>query len=57
MTAKESSVHHDKFVQAHGENVWELEALEPADLQNVLREAIDSVIDVEAFNAELEAEK
>jgi hypothetical protein len=57
MTAKETSVHHDKFVAEHGENVWELEALEPSDLQDVLREAVDSVIDVEAFNAELDAEK
>src|SRR4051812_15332607 len=57
MTAKVSSVHHDKFVDKHGENVFELEALPPNVLQEILRDAIDSVIDIDAFNAELEEEK
>ena len=46
----------DKFVAAHGPNVFELEALLPADLQSILRQAIDSVIDRSAFEAEVEAE-
>ena len=45
------------FVTKHGEDVWELEALSPATLQDVLREAIDAVIDPEAFNYEVEQEK
>jgi ParB-like chromosome segregation protein Spo0J len=56
MTAKTTSVHHDKFVAQHGHNVFELEALPPAELQRILRQAIDSVIDVNAYNREVEAE-
>lgn len=56
MKAKETSRHHKKFVAGHGENAYELEALKPEQLEQVVTEAIDSVIDRAAFNAELEAE-
>lgn len=36
---------------------YELEAMTPEQLQLILTETIDRVIDSEAFNAELEAEK
>ena len=52
MTAKASSKQTAKFVAKHGSHVWELEALEPDDLQGILREAILSVLDLDAFNAE-----
>jgi len=57
MKAKQTSVNYRRFVQHHGDDVFELEALAPETLQAVLREAIDGVIDVEAFNRELDAEK
>lgn len=57
MEAKASSSNHDKFVAKHGKHVWEVEALPPEQLQAELRKVIDSVIDVAAFNAELEREK
>jgi hypothetical protein len=58
MTAKESSVNYDRFLQRHADTVvHELDALTPAQLQDVLIKAIDSVLDVPAFNAELEREK
>ncbi len=57
MEAKKSSANYRKFVTRHGANVYELEALKPEDLQAVLREAVDRVIDIEAFNAELAQEK
>lgn len=56
MQAKETSVHHRKFVNRHGSDVFELEALSPAQLQQVLREAIDSVIDRDAFDYEVAEE-
>jgi hypothetical protein len=56
MTAKLKSTNRKKFVERHGENVWELEALEPEQLQTILDQAIRAVIDVDAFNAEVEAE-
>ena len=44
----------DKPVSARG--VFELEAIKGTPLQSILTDAIDSVIDVEAFNHELEEE-
>lgn len=57
MLAKASSSNHAKFVAAHGTHAYELEALPPETLQDILRGAIDRVIDTEAFNAELNAER
>ncbi len=57
LEAKRGSVNYKKFVERHGMDVFELEALDPDDLQEILGEAIDGVIDIDAFNAELDAEK
>ena len=56
MIAKESSSNTPKFIEQHGKNVWELEALRPQVLQKILTEAIESVLDIDAFNREVEAE-
>jgi hypothetical protein len=57
LKAKASSSRYGKFTEKHGDDVFELEAVPPAELQALLRRAIDSVIDVEAFNAEVDREK
>lgn len=57
MTAKTGSKHCARFVAKHGNDVFEVEALAPEDLQDILREVIDGVIDADAFNAEVEAEE
>jgi len=57
MKAKKGSATRKRFVNRFGDNVFELEALRPDVLQRLLTEAIDSVIDAKAFNAELDAEK
>jgi hypothetical protein len=57
LKAKKTSTHYKKFVAKHGPNAYELEALAPADLQRILEDAIDSVLDIDAFNRELDAEK
>src|SRR5262249_19279138 len=57
MKAKATSSRYGKFVERHGDDVYELEAIPPAALQATLREAIDGVLDVGVFNAEVEAEK
>jgi hypothetical protein len=44
-------------VDLHGANVYELEAVPPQQLQQILRQAIDGVIDTGAFNAEVDREK
>ncbi len=45
MTAKQGSAHYERFVEAHGENVFELEALQPAHLERILCDAIDNVLE------------
>lgn len=57
MEAKETSSNCQKFVQRFGRYVYELEAIPPEQLQEILRRTIDQVLDVDAFNAEIEAEK
>jgi hypothetical protein len=58
LTAKQGSAHYAKFVAKHRtKNVWELDALEPAELQRMLTKAIDTVLNVELFNRELDAER
>ncbi|MDQ3665402.1 MAG: ParB N-terminal domain-containing protein [Acidobacteriota bacterium] len=56
--AKKSSPNYQKYVEGYGtDNVWELEALSPALQQKLLVSAIDSVIDVDAYNYEVGKEE
>jgi hypothetical protein len=57
LEAKESSSRYKRFVEKQGKHVYELEALTPKQLQDALQKSIDTVIDTEAFNRELDAEK
>lgn len=54
--AKVTSSNFKRFSAAHGSDAYELEALKPAQLQDCMREAIDSVLDIAAYNAEVERE-
>lgn len=55
LEAKESSENFAKFVKRHGRrDAYELEAVSPEVLQRWTDEAIRSVLDIEAFNAEVE---
>jgi hypothetical protein len=56
MTAKETSINYKKFAEKYGDSVFEVEALSPENLQDILRKAIDGVIDIDAFNYELSEE-
>lgn len=56
--AKQGSSNYTKFVTRYGDDaVFELEALKPEDLQQILRDAIDSVIDQDRYNHEVERER
>lgn len=55
--AKVSSSRYKDFVERFGKSVYELESLKPEKLQEILAEAIDSVMDRKLFNQELKAEK
>ena len=57
MEAKKTSSKFAKFVKKYGNSeVYELEAISPAQMQATVREAIESTIDLSAFNTELAAE-
>lgn len=56
-TAKKTSRHYTKFVNRYGENVFELEALSPAQLQNLVRQSIQSAMDMDAFQREQNQER
>lgn len=53
---KEKSSRAPRFRELYGENTFELEAIPPPQLQDWLRGAIDSVLDVAAFNNEVDRE-
>jgi hypothetical protein len=57
MEAKEKSSRYRKFVNRHGRSVFELEALPPETLQRILREAIDTVLDLQLYNSEIARER
>ena len=57
MDAKESSPNYEKFVRQYGTKVVELDAAPVELLQDHLRKAIESVIDVKEFNAQIELER
>jgi hypothetical protein len=53
---KKNSKRSQKFAAKYGESVYELEALRPSERARLLTEAIDEVLDIDAFNAEVDAE-
>lgn len=55
--AKESSSNFRRYVDRFGEDVYELEAVPPRTLQAMLRDALNGVIDREAFDHEVENER
>jgi ParB-like nuclease domain len=58
MEAKDSSPTYDAFIDRYGiTDAYELEALEPGDLQRILEDAIDEVMNMDAYWDELEEEK
>ena len=58
MDAKVSSPTYAEFVDRYGvTDAYELEALEPPDLQQILEDAIGEVMDMDAYQAELDHEE
>lgn len=56
--AKPSSPNYQKYIKRYGTNaIWELSALPRAEQKRLLIEAIESVIDVNAYNHEVQQEK
>jgi len=59
LDVKEDKGHFIPWVKKYGrqQRGYELEALAPAVLQNIVRDAIDGVIDRDRFNAEVRMER
>ena len=57
MDAKKSSSRYKKFAAQYGDQVYECEAVDPEQLQAMLADAIDGVLDVAAFNHEVDNER
>jgi hypothetical protein len=56
--AKTSSPTYQAFVEKYDtEDMWELEAMEPEDLQDALIADIEEAMDMDAFEVEVEQEK
>jgi len=55
--AKPSSTNYRRFVRQHGTAACELEAVPPKQLQAMLRTAIESVLDLDAYRAEQDRER
>lgn len=52
LDAKKGSSGYKRFVQRYGTKVAEVEALPPDDLEQIVKDAVDSVIDHDALDAE-----
>ncbi|MDA1164260.1 MAG: ParB N-terminal domain-containing protein [Planctomycetota bacterium] len=58
LEAKASSTNFQKFLKANGcRNCWEVEALTPQQLQDMVRQSLNDVMDIDLLNAEIEQEK
>jgi hypothetical protein len=55
--AKMSDSRADKYVAKHGAESWEVDALPPEALQDLIREALESVVDAAKMNAVMEREE
>ena len=53
---KKKSSRYRKFAKLYGDRAHELESLSSAERSELLREAVESVMDVDAYNRELDAE-
>ena len=57
LKAKESSSNYERFASQYGDDAYELEAVEPVELETILEDAIEGVIDTDLFNEEVDLEK
>jgi hypothetical protein len=54
---KEKAQGRDDYVAEFGDRCWELDAIEPSELQRIVREAVEQHIDFDAWNRTLAEEK
>jgi len=54
---KKSDTRAKEYIKQFGSDCWELDALPPLELQNLVRESIKEYIDVDSWNDRIEEEK
>ncbi|MBA7467597.1 hypothetical protein ES708_12048 [subsurface metagenome] len=57
MPAKKSDPRYERFAQSYGDQVVELDALPPDELERIVSAAIEGLIDQDAWNSEIEKAK
>jgi hypothetical protein len=57
ISAKPKDPRHNAYVKSHGNKCWELDALDPRTLRSILRTAVESLIDWDAWNAAKDEER
>ena len=55
--AKPKDPRHDVYVKAHGSKCWELDALDPRTLRDILKRKVEALIDWDSWNEAKEVER
>jgi hypothetical protein len=55
--AKPKDPRHKQYVKKHGSKCWELDALDPRQLRQILRDAIEPLIDTDTWDEAKDAER
>jgi hypothetical protein len=55
--AKPKDPRYAQYKKQHGTNCWELDALDPRQLRDILKREVESLIDWDAWNEEKDAER
>jgi hypothetical protein len=55
--AKAKDPRHKQYVKKHGSKCWELDALDPRQIRDILRRAVEALIDWDVWNASKDAER
>jgi hypothetical protein len=55
--AKPKDPRHDVYVKARGSKCWELDALEPRTLRDILKREVEAFIDWDSWNEAKEVER
>jgi hypothetical protein len=57
ISAKPQDPRHNAYVKAHGSKCWELDALDPRQLRDILRHRVEELIDWDAWNEAKDVER
>jgi hypothetical protein len=55
--AKTTDARYERYAEQHGNESWEVDALDPTTLQQIIRDAIEGIVDRKKMDAVIEREK